>query len=72
MKKQTNDKSNVKGNRLLTVEETATKLQVPKSWLYKRSRHDALEILGMRRYGKYLRFSEKTVTEFIDRGGDLD
>jgi len=58
--------------RLLTAEETAHRLNVPMSWLYERSRHDSLQNLGMRRCGKYIRFSEEAVTEFIERGGDLD
>jgi excisionase family DNA binding protein len=58
--------------RLYTVQEVAKILNVPVSWLYERSRHDALKNLGMRRCGKYLRFSAEAVTEFIERGGDLD
>ena len=58
--------------RLYTLIEISEILNVPVSWLYERSRHDALKNLGMRRCGKYLRFSAEAVTEFIERGGDLD
>jgi len=58
-------------SRLLTAEETAARLHVPTSWIYERSRHDALESLGMLRIGKYLRFRPDVVEEFIKSGGDL-
>jgi len=58
-------------SRLLTADETATRLNVPTSWIYERSRHDALKNLGMVRIGKYIRFREEAVTAFIEQGGDL-
>lgn len=42
---------------LLTIDELAKETKLPISWLYERSRHDALP--GLRRLGKYVR---------IDRG----
>ena len=59
-------------DHLLTSQELADRLNVPLSWIYERSRHESLQNLGMRRCGKYIRFSEEAVTEFIERGGDLD
>ena len=58
-------------HRLFTVEEVANRLHVPVSWIYERSRHDALKNLGMVRVGKYLRFRVDIVEEFVENGGDL-
>ena len=56
--------------RLLTVPEAAEILKIPTSWLYERSRHNALEHLGMVRVGKYLRFRQEAIEEYLERGGD--
>jgi excisionase family DNA binding protein len=53
--------------RLLTVEEVADVLQVPKSWVYERTRRRGLEQLPHLKVGKYLRFEECTVREFLER-----
>jgi len=58
-------------SRLLTAEETAHRLNVPTSWIYERSRHDALKTLGMIRVGKYIRFSSDAIEKFISGGGDI-
>ena len=42
-----------KDSGLLTVEELASRLKVPKSWVYEQSRQDRLPTV---RVGKYIRF----------------
>ena len=53
--------------RLLTVEEVADMLQVPKSWIYERTRRRGQEQLPPLKFGKYLRFEESAVREFLER-----
>ena len=53
--------------RLLTVEEVADMLQVPKSWIYGRTRRRGQEQLSHLKVGKYLRFEESAVREFLER-----
>lgn len=54
-------------DRLLTVEELAERLKVPKSWVYERTRRRDLERLPHVKLGKYLRFEEREVREFLNR-----
>jgi len=54
--------------RLLTIKEVSERFGVPKSWLYARSRHNALP--GMVRLGKYVRFNADIIEEYIENGGD--
>jgi excisionase family DNA binding protein len=51
---------NVTGNRLVTVNEMAKMLGVPKSWLYQRTRLGAQGIPHIR-FGKYVRFDPDVV-----------
>lgn len=53
--------------QLLTVHEVANLLNVPVSWVYERTRRRGSGQLPHLRLGKYLRFEESTVTEFIRR-----
>ncbi len=53
--------------RLLTVEEVAEMLRVPKSWVYGRTRKRGVERLPHLKLGKYLRFEEVAVREFLER-----
>ncbi len=53
--------------KLLTVEEIAELLQVPKSWIYERTRRRGHEQLPHLKLGKYLRFEESSVREFLER-----
>jgi len=55
------------GNQeLLTVEEMAARLKVPKSWLYSRTRRRGNEAMqGVIRIGKYLRFEPETFLNFL-------
>ncbi|MGH9712580.1 MAG: helix-turn-helix domain-containing protein [Candidatus Acidiferrales bacterium] len=54
-------------SQLLTVREVADLLHVPVSWVYERTRRRGSEQLPHVKLGKYLRFEESTVTEFIRR-----
>jgi excisionase family DNA binding protein len=49
------------------VEEVAEMLRVSKSWIYSRTRRRGLEQLPHLKVGKYLRFEECTVREFLER-----
>ena len=51
--------------RLLTVEEVASLLQVPVSWVYGRMRKRALERLPGYRLGKYWRFREDEIHAWV-------
>ncbi len=54
-------------DRLLTVEQVAEMWQLPRSWIYERTRRRGLEQLPHFKLGKYLRFEEKAVQEYLDR-----
>ncbi len=54
-------------DELLTVNEVANMLRVPKSWIYERSRRRGKDRLPHLKIGKYLRFEEATVREFLER-----
>ena len=54
-------------DRLLTVEQVAEIYQVPKSWVYGRTRKRGVERLPHLKLGKYLRFEEGAVREFLER-----
>ena len=51
--------------RLLTVEQVGKLLNVPKSWVYERTRRRGLERLPHLKLGKYLRFEEGAVREYL-------
>ena len=53
--------------RLLTAEQVAEMYQVPKSWVYGRTRKRGVERLPHLKLGKYLRFEQAAVREFLDR-----
>ena len=52
-------------DELLTVEEIASLLKVPKSWIYEHTRKRVGEQLPHVKLGKYLRFFEAEVLEFL-------
>ena len=54
-------------DRLLTAEQVAEMYQVPKSWVYGRVRKRGVERLPHLKLGKYLRFEEGAVREFLER-----
>lgn len=41
---------------MMTLEELAAKLKVPKSWIYNRTRPSAKDPIPCHKIGKYLRF----------------
>jgi predicted DNA-binding transcriptional regulator AlpA len=53
--------------QLLTVQEVANKFHVPVSWVYERTRRRGFDQLPHIKLGKYLRFEEAALTEFIRR-----
>ncbi len=55
------------GKRLLTVQEVADLLQVPRSWIYGRTRRRGAEQLPHIKLGKYLRFEEDAIRAFLER-----
>ena len=54
-------------DRLLTAEQVGEMYQVPKSWVYGRTRKRGVERLPHLKLGKYLRFEEGAVREFLER-----
>jgi excisionase family DNA binding protein len=53
--------------RLLTVQEVANLLHVPTSWVYERTRRGRSDQLPHVKLGKYVRFEEAAVIDFIQR-----
>jgi excisionase family DNA binding protein len=54
---------------LIGVEEMAKKLDVPVSWLYARTRTDEIPHLKV---GKYVRFDESEVWEWLKKQNEAD
>ena len=48
--------------RLFTIQEAAEVLRIPISWLYERTRRNAIPC---RRLGKYVRFTEEDLANII-------
>ncbi len=51
--------------RLLTVQEAAELLRVPVSWIYDRTRRDAIPLV---RLGKYTRLPLSALLRWVDQG----
>ena len=51
--------------QLLTADELAKKLHVPLSWIYDRTREAGPEKLPHYKLGKYLRFSEAEIVDYL-------
>ena len=49
---------------LLTVQELAAWLKVPKSWVYDRTRNGRIPCVKM---GKYVRFNKEEIEEWLSR-----
>ena len=49
-------------SRLFTIQEAAEALRIPISWLYERTRRNAIPC---RRIGKYVRFTQQDLNEII-------
>jgi len=54
-------------NELLTVAEIAGLLKVPASWVYERTRRRGIDRMPHFKLGKYLRFSQEEVLNWLDR-----
>lgn len=50
---------------LLTLEEVAALLKVPRSWIYAHTRRKSRLKLPHVKLGKYIRFSQAAIREFI-------
>ncbi len=56
----------VTADELLTLDEAATLLKVPKSWIYERTRKGAIPHLKL---GKYLRFPRAALLQWVSTQG---
>ena len=56
-------------NNLLTLNELAERLKVKKSWLYARTRERGEGTIPKIKLGKYYRFDEEAVMNWIKQGG---
>ena len=54
-------------DELLTIEDVATLLRVPKSWVYERTRRRGTERLPHVKLGKYLRFRLSEVAAYVEK-----
>ena len=52
---------------LLSVKELADKLNVPKSWIYSRTREDGPEAMPSIKVGKYCRFVLDNVLDWLKK-----
>lgn len=52
-------------DKLLTLEELAEKLKVRKSWIYSQTRETGPGSIPRLKIGKYLRFVERDVLEWV-------
>ena len=52
---------------LLTVDELAKELKVPKSWIYSKTRETGPETIPRVKVGKYIRFVESEVMDWLKR-----
>jgi hypothetical protein len=57
----------VTGHSLLTAEEAAAILRVPRSWVYSH-----LDLLPTVRLGRYVRFRRRGIDRMADRSDDTD
>jgi excisionase family DNA binding protein len=56
---------------LLTVDELAAALKVPVSWIYSRTRETGSGCLPRVRVGKYIRFEQEKVAEWLREQNDI-
>lgn len=52
---------------LRTIDQMSKKLQVPKSWLYSRTRQTGPETIPHVKLGKYVRFVEEDVMAWVKK-----
>lgn len=57
-------------DRLLTVREVAELLKVPASWVYEHTRRRTPDRLPHLRLGKYLRFRESDLLDWLNHQGE--
>ena len=57
--------------QLLTVDEMAETLKVPKSWLYSRTREKGTGAIPRVKVGKYIRFVESEVMDWLKRHNEM-
>jgi excisionase family DNA binding protein len=62
---QSNQSSCVDDSQLLTIDELAQMLKVPKSWVYERTRRRGATQIPHIKLGKYVRFEEHAVREYL-------
>jgi excisionase family DNA binding protein len=63
--KNSNHNSN-SGQKLLTIDELAELLDVPKGWIYQRTRDRSPSTIPFYKLGKYLRFDSDKVREWLE------
>ena len=51
--------------KLLTAQELASQLKIPVSWIYSRTRIKTKDSIPCVRIGKYVRFNEEEIMEWI-------
>ena len=54
-------------SKFLTVEEVAAELQVPKSWVYSKTRRKGEEQIPHLKCGKYCRFEMEKVLAWLNK-----
>jgi len=54
-------------DKLLSVDQLADRLNVPKSWIYARTRESGPETIPRVKLGRYVRFDQKRVSDWIER-----
>ena len=57
-------------NLFLTVDDLAERLRVPKSWVYSRTRKTGPEAIPRVKVGKYIRFVEADVMDWLRKQND--
>lgn len=58
------------GDQLLTVQDAARFLNVTASWVYEHVRDDAEDRLPVLKLGKYLRFDQRDLRDYVDAKRD--
>ena len=53
--------------KLLTVKEVAAMFGVPETWIYERTRRRGVDQLPHVKLGRYIRFEESAVAEYLHR-----
>ena len=64
---ETSAERSILNDDLTTVTDISEFLRVPTSWVYERTRRRGLERIPHFKLGKYLRFSRREVSEWVQR-----